>query len=452
MKSIRPRHSGSPGACIAVVFLLIVTAASGAPQSAQQVLAGRKALDLLLAAKYLEFSQLLSAEAKTLLTPAFLQSRVAGELQGFGKVEEVGRPLTEESGGLEIISFPVRFSKTSINVQLTMNASGQVAGLHFRSPDDPLPPVWRRPSYSKPSAFHERAVTVGADRWKLGGTFTFPAGKGAFPAVVLVPGPGPNDRDESMYATRMFEDIAEGLASSGIAVLRYDKRTKVYGEQMSELPFTLQQEIVEDAVRALAVIRSQPETDPKRVFVLGHSLGGYAVPRIARQDGRLAGAIVLGGNARPIQDVSLAQMEFLLKARGGGSANESKRLDQMKAEVAQIAELKPGKDNPPILLGLPAVYFLDLKGYDPAAEARRLGLPMLFLQGERDFQVTMEDFRLWKTGLAGSSKATFRSYAVLNGLFIAGDGPPSPEEYRKPGNVAPAVIEDIAGWISARKR
>ncbi len=446
MKSIRPLR-----AVWFVLSLLASTAAGGAPQSDQPAVAGRKALDLLLASRFQEFNQLLTTEAKALLTVEFLQNRVGGELKGFGRMEEIGRPLTEKSGGLDIVSFPVRFSNTSINVQLTINASGQVAGLHFRPPDAPLPPAWSRPSYSKPALFRERQVTVGADQWKLGGTFTFPAGKGRFPAVVLVPGPGPDDRDESMYATRMFEDIAEGLASSGIAVLRYDKRTKVYGEQMSELAFTLQQEIIEDAVRALAVIRTQPETDPKRVFALGHSLGGYAVPRIAMQDGKLAGAIILGGNARPVQDVSLAQTEFLLKAKGGASANEQKRLDQMKAEVAEIANLAPGKDNPPVLLGLPSAYFLDLKNYNPAAEARRLAIPMLFLQGERDFQVTMEDFKLWKTGLAGDKNATFRSYAVLNGLFIAGDGPPSPAEYQKPGNVAPAVVEDIAGWISAQK-
>jgi fermentation-respiration switch protein FrsA (DUF1100 family) len=95
---------------------------------------------------------------------------------------------------------------------------------------------------------------------------------------------------------------------------------------------------------------------------------------------------------------------------------------------------------------------LDLQGYDPAAEARRLAIPMLFLQGERDFQVTTEDFGLWKTGLAGAKNITFRSYPALNHLFIAGEGPPTPVEYRKAANVAPAVIEDIAGWIVAQKR
>jgi fermentation-respiration switch protein FrsA (DUF1100 family) len=192
----------------------------------------------------------------------------------------------------------------------------------------------------------------------------------------------------------------------------------------------------------------------RQVFVLGHSLGGYAIPRIARKDGRLAGAIVLAGNARPVEDVSVAQTEFLLKAKGGANAYEAKRLELMKAEAAKIRSLNlskesPAGNNPPILLGLPVEYYLDLKNYDAPAEAKRLGLPMLFLQGERDFQVTMDDFSLWKRGLSGAGNVKFQTYVTLNHLFIAGEGPPNPAEYQKPGNVAPAVIDDLADWIKA---
>ena len=119
----------------------------------------------------------------------------------------------------------------------------------------------------------------------------------------------------------------------------------------------------------------------------------------------------------------------------------------MKEQAILVRNLDASKPHPPVLLGLPAAYFLDLKGYDPAAEAKRLAIPMLFLQGERDFQVTMEDFGIWKAGLAGAKQATFRTYPALNHLFIAGEGAASPAEYRNPGNVAPAVIEDISTFI-----
>jgi uncharacterized protein len=427
-----------------VTLALALSLTALADQPAQS---GRKALDLLLSSHYSEFSELLTSEAKEKLTPEFLRTNIDRELKSFGTLEEVGQPLMEKLGTNDLVSFPVRFSTVKLSVQLTLNPSGQVAALHFRSPDDPVGQAWHRPAYSKPDMFTERDVTVGADQWKLAGTFTVPVGKGPFPAVVLVHGPGPNDRDESIYSTRIFADLAEGLASRGIAVLRYDKRTRVYGREMSQTPFTLREETIDDAVRALALVRRQPEVDPRRVFVLGHSLGGYAVPRIAREDGKLAGAVVLAGNARHLEDVALSQTEFLLKFKGGASPDEQKRLEQLKSEVAQVGSLAPGKDNPPTLIGLPTAYFLDLKGYDPAAEARRLAIPMLFLQGERDFQVTQEDFGLWKTGLAGAKNVTFQTYPALNHLFIAGEGPASPLEYRQPGNVAPAVIEDVAAWI-----
>jgi dienelactone hydrolase len=419
----------------------------GAQSEVQPEVAARHALDVLLAAKYADFEPLLTPEAKQKLTPDFLRNQVTPEISGYGKMEEIGHPISAQSGKRTLVSFPVRFSKTSINIQLTVAESGQIAGLYFRNANDPLPPMWERPAYSKPGAFHERDVTVGSDDWKLPGTFTVPAGKSPFPVVVLVQGPGPNDRDESIYNTRIFADIAEGLASKGIAVLRYDKRTKVYAPQMTAMSYTLQDETIEDAVRALRLAAAQPESDPKRVFVLGHSLGGYAVPRIAKQYGKLAGAIVLAGNARPIEDVSVAQVEFMLKAKGGATPDEQKRLDLMKAEAARIKNLGDGKENSPILLGLPAAYYLDLKNYNPVAETRALSIPFLILHGERDFQVTDEDLKLWKAGLASDKNVTLKSYPALNHLFITGDGPPSPMDYRKAGNVSPVIIDDISDWL-----
>jgi dienelactone hydrolase len=430
---------------LAVVTASLLGAAPGTDANA------RKAVDLLLAAKYTEFGQLLNANAKDKLTPDFLRDHFAAEVKDFGGVEEIGAPVSLKSGDNNLVSFPVKFLKGTVNIQLTMDASGKVTGLYLRPPDQPLPPVWKHAAYSKADSFNERPVTVGSGDWQLGGTLTVPVGKGPFPGLVLVPGPGPNDRDEAFFATRIFADLAEGLASRGIAVLRYDKRTKIYGPQMSTLPFTIKEELVEDAVMAIALLRTQPEVDPKQVFALGHSLGGYALPRIAKADGKLAGAIELAGNARSIEDISISQTEAMLAAKGGATPDEQKRMDLMKGEAAQVKNLAAVKPHPDVLLGLPVEYFLDLKGYDPGAEARRLGIPMLFLQGDRDFQVTMVDFGLWKSGMMGAANVTFHDYPALNHLFISGEGPSTQAEYRKPGNVASAVIDDISAWITTQK-
>jgi fermentation-respiration switch protein FrsA (DUF1100 family) len=354
-------------------------------------------------------------------------------------------------GANHLVSFPVRFSNTSIHVQFTFDQANQIAGMYFRPPDKPLPDAWKRPTYSKPESFRERELTVGSDMWKLGGTLTFPGSKTRVPGIVLVHGPGPNDRDESLFATRIFRDLAEGLSSRGYAVLRYDKRTKVYGEQLSEAGYTIEDETVEDATRATALLRKQPEIDPSRIFILGHSLGGYASPLIAARDRKLAGLIMMAAPARPIEDVAFNQTDYVAHLRGEPGSNEQARLNQLRAEVDKVKALDQKGDNPPVLLGLPVDWWLNLKGYTPVTEAKRLGIPMLVLQGERDFQVTMKDFALWKSGLGASDKITFHSYPSLNNLFIRGQGKGSPAEYHIPGNVAPEVLDDLATWLSTQR-
>lgn len=439
-------RNAAPGGLFLVSFSLLLAQPARNPEQV-----GRKALDLLLSQKFAELSAMFSDSFKQTVTLDFLQQRVAAELKEFGQPQNVGQAVLGVDGPSSLVSFPVRFSNTSIHVQFTLNPSRQIIGMYFRPPDKPLPYTWKRPSYSKPESFHEREVTIGADMWKLGGTLSVPVAKGKVAGIVFVHGPGPNDRDESLFATRIFQDLAEGLASRGYAVLRYDKRSKVYSEEMSETYYTIDDETVEDATRATALLRKQPEIDPARIFVLGHSLGGYASPRIAARDRKLAGLILMAGPARPIEEVAFDQTNYVMHLKGEPAPNDQARLNQLKAEMDKVKRLDPKADNPPVLLGLPTAWWLNVKGYDPGAEAKRLGLPMLVMQGERDFAVTMKDFALWKSALAGRENITFHSYPPLNNLFIKGEGKSSPAEYHNPGNVAPEVLGDITTWLSGQK-
>jgi len=396
----------------------------------------RKALDLLLAGNYPALSQMFSAEMKKAISDEAL-GKIGAQIKSWGAVESIGAPAPRKAGANTIEDFPVKSAAQNLLVRFAIDRDGMVAGMFFL----PGETSWQRPAYSKPDSFREREAAVGDGQWKLPGTLTEPAGPGPFPAIVLVHGSGPNDRDETVGGTKVFKDLAEGLASRGVVVLRYEKRTRQYGAAMAGLAsFTVEQETEEDAIKAAALLRTQPKVDPKRVFVLGHSLGGYVAPRIAEQDARLAGLIVLAGNVRPMEDLIVEQAEYLAVA--------ADNLKTVKAVAAKIKSLEPGDEDSPPVMGVPVAYWLDLKGYDPAALAKKLALPMLILQGERDFQVTMKDFALWKAAVGAGKGVTMRSYPALNHLFVAGEGKGTEAEYRKPGHVAPEVIDDIAKFVA----
>jgi dienelactone hydrolase len=371
---------------------------------------------------------------KSLPAPAL--AKLGDQIASFGARTKVDEPQAQKAGPNTIVVFPAQFEKQNVNFRFIVNQGGLVAGMFLLPGEVP----WQRPAYSKPDSFAERPVTVGADDWKLPGAITVPNGAGPFPAVVLVHGSGPNGRDESVGGTKVFRDLAEGLASRGIVALRYDKRTLVYSAKIKGLrDYTVHEETGEDAVRAAALLRQQKEVDPKRVYVLGHSLGGYVVPRIAEEDGQLAGLILLAANVRPLEDVIVEQAEYVKVP--------AKDMEGIRAAVKRVKALEPADADAPPLLGMPVTYLLDLKGYDPVALAKRVNLPMLVLQGERDYQVTMKDFALWKAGLAGRKDVVLHSYPSLNHLFVAGEGPSTESEYRKPGHVAPEVVDEIAKWL-----
>jgi len=144
----------------------------------------------------------------------------------------------------------------------------------------------------------------------------------------------------------------------------------------------------------------------------------------------------------------LEQTVYLANADGTVTPDEQGAIDGVRKLVAAVAALKTSDAGSAAGLGnAPPSYWLDLRGYDPPAMATSLKVPMLILQGERDYQVTMEDFARWKDALAGRRDVTFRSYPALNHLFIAGKGKSLPADYETPSHVAEEAVNDIAAWI-----
>jgi dienelactone hydrolase len=378
-------------------------------------------------------------EDKLKETWATLQKKVGPFQKQTGVRAEAGKKY-------QFVYVTCHFEKMDLDARVVFDG-GKVTGLQFRPPQRAY--EFKPPPYARPESFREVAVVVGeGGDWPLPGTLSLPKGDGPFPAVVLLHGSGPHDRDETIGPNKPLRDLAWGLASQGVAVLRYEKRTREQGRRWKP-SMTFREETVDDAVAAAALLRKRPEVDGKRVFVLGHSLGAVAAPEVGRRDPALAGLILLAGNTRPLEDVVLDQVTYILSLSPG--KDDKEELEKLQKQVARVKDRGLTADTPSseLPLGAPAAYWLALREYDQAATAARLKLPMLLLQGERDYQVTMADFAGWKKALAGHKDVWLKSYPKLNHLFMEGEGKARPAEYDKAGHVSREVVDDVAAWVKA---
>ena len=363
-----------------------------------------------------------------------------------GAVTGVGEARHDDTvGGYRRYRVPVNGPKQELDLQVVIDQAGLVAGLGFL-PHALAPAPEDSAALAKP---REVEVTVGSGDDALPGTLALPAGEGPFPAVVLVHGSGANDRDETILGNRPFRDLAWGLAAQGVATLRYDKRSFAKPQTLLRhgAALTVQAEVVDDAVAAVAALRARPEIAADRVFVLGHSLGGMMAPRIAGL-AKAAGVIIMAGAARPLPDMMLEQTRYLAALDDTVTAEEKANLDDMEKKVAALrAAQKDPAQAQQWLLGAPVGYYTDLEAYDAPATAAALGAPVLVLQGMRDYQVTLKDLGLWRRALQDSPQACMKVYGDLDHLMRPGQGKSGPDDYAKPRPVSPMVIQDVAKFV-----
>ena len=334
-------------------------------------------------------------------------------------------------GGNEV-SVQLNFERSSaISTLAVASQTGEVESLFFKLAKSNAPVT--TPAYAKQSKFHSEDVTL--VMYGLPGTITIPNGKGPFPAMVLVHGSGPQDRNETIGPNHPFADIADGLSSRGIVVLRYDKRTMMHSAMIA----TVDDEVVVDAVAAVALLRARRDVLGDRIFIVGHSLGAMLAPEIAKKAEQVAGIVMLAPAGRKIPQTVVQQVRFLGQMSPGQLAETERQADELSAH-----KMAPGDT----FLGAPASYFYDLDARDEVAIARSLGVPILILRGGRDYQVIDEDIRHWQDGLKGVANVKVETFPALNHLFISGEGKPNPAEYETPGHVDQAVVEAIADFVS----
>jgi uncharacterized protein len=334
----------------------------------------------------------------------------------------------------------------------------------------------RRPQTpTKPYPYREEEVsfttTAGGDT--LSGTLTLPKGTGPFPAVLLLSGSGPHDRDETLFSHKPFLVIADALTRRGFAVLRYDKRGVGKSTGNPDMATTL--DLAADAQAALALLRARKDIDANRIGLLGHSEGAMIGPYLAAHDPKIAWLVLLATPATKGEDTLIHQSELI--GRVGGLTDEQLeetlsfdrdayqivRQERDSAVLAQkITALvkETGLDStlPPSMLEtqlrtFSSPWFRFFLDYDPLPALQAVKCPVLALYGQKDLQVPPKaNAPVLRKALqeAGNTHAEIREFSDLNHLFqhcYSG----APSEYSAiEETISPEVLTIVTDWIASQ--
>ena len=302
----------------------------------------------------------------------------------------------------------------------------------------------------------EEKVIIGKDgKYPLEGILTLPdAPSGKCPALLLVHGSGPLNRDEKIGALTPFKDIAEYLATGGIATMRYDKRTFVYGKQLRKeirTP-TVRDETIEDALFAVNILKNDPRIDPDMVFIAGHSLGGMLASRIDAEGGDFAGIIIMAGSPRRLLDIIVDQNEAVLASLKGLTKKiAQKQVAKFINKLREFDALSDEESKNRKMIRICAYYFKEMEAHPASDYLQRYRKPMLILQGGKDFHVSVEkDFGGYQALLSDRENVKFSLYPELNHIFtpsVYGNIRKFKKEYKIPAKVDERVLEDIRDFI-----
>lgn len=387
-----------------------------------------------------------------------------GIAQPGGKAQDfdhfVARVATQEmhffrdaTGKLAVIALPAqKFIGARPDVSAIAPALVEQATAPKTSPRPPATIDYSAP----PNApFTAQDVTIPVATYTLAGTLVEPKNaKGPVAAVVMITGSGLQTRDSrialpGLEAYAPFRQIAERLASNGVAVLRVDDRGAGASTGIETLQSATTTSLAEDTRAQIAWLRKRPEIDGKRIIIVGHSEGASIAAMIASTDPSIYGVVMMAGVAKRGADVSIEQQDDMLR-------NDTTLTDAMKATMREkqkeaVAAILAGKDMP----GQPInAWMREYMAYDPLPAVRKMKQPLLILQGERDRQVYQEHATLIANAArsAGNSRVTMKVFPTLNHLFLPSKtGAFAEYTHLETQTVPTDVLDTLSSWIASLK-
>lgn len=301
----------------------------------------------------------------------------------------------------------------------------------------------------------ERIIVGENTKYPLNGLLTLPDDTNKpVPAVVFVHGSGPSNMDEKVGKITPFKDLAEGLAKLGIASIRYDKRTFVHGFKfMKEKNVTVKMETIEDALLATEILKKDSRVDKDNIFIIGHSMGAMLAPRIDAEGGDYKGLILMAGSPRKLEEIMVGQYEDVLNSTKGFVnwiiKKQTEKTTKMLDGLYLLTDEEAKKKN--MGNGMTLYYFKEMGEHAAPKYLTATQKPILIMQGEKDFQATVEkDYNAYKQLLEGRENVTFKLYENLSHAFVPsvyGDIMKAKQEYNVEQHIGEDVISDIANWI-----
>lgn len=353
-----------------------------------------------------------------------------------------------------------------LSLPLTLQRGNAVEPASFRKKQEPVPPY----PYEVKDVTYPNAEAQNT----LAGTLTYPSASGTFPAVILISGSGPQDRDETILGHKPFHVLADALTRRGIAVLRFDDRG--VGQSTGSFASATTEDFASDVRAGIAWLRQQPMIDAKCLGLIGHSEGGVIAPMVASQSNDVAFVVLLAAPGITGEQLMYQQAALISKAAGNSqqfinantrvqeklfaAVKQSGDAEELRRRIEKaIHEAPPDEqqviqaggmtvDNQMAMLKSPWLrFFLTYNPYDALRTTR---VPVLALNGEKDLQVpAKENLRAIQQALhdGGNTAVTIRELPQLNHLFqTTTTGLPS--EYGAiEETFAPAALQLIGEWI-----
>ena len=437
------------------LLLFFISLVAATAQSNQAKKTVKKIIQLNTELEFTELSKLFDTAKGRRINPYLLHYVWTSLRDKYGHFKGSSTKKTYTKNDKEFVIEELQFDSGFVQLKISINTKNNLIASYFLIKEQTremyeLEKKYKLPSYAQKSQTIVKEIQFGTAPYLIQGELTLPADlkrKEKTPVVVLVHGSGPGDRNEQNGPQQPFKDIAYGLVPHKIAVLRYDKRTLTYGEECStDSTFNVNKETVDDALIAAQFLRQQKNIDPTKIFILGHSLGGMMLPRIGLADTALAGLIFMAAPSKSLPDKIIEQMDYLSTLYPEKKEEYAKGKDEfIRLKTKWYDSATPARYLP---FSSPPSYWMDLDNYNQTKVVLQVKQPMLFLQGDADYQVTIEDFELWKDALQNNPLTTFKVFKSLTHNMIFGvNSPPSPDDYKTVDNVNEEVIKAIVTWI-----